>query len=76
MRNPSLGTLSANPNLTGRRRYGGGATFSPTMGQVDPAGYRDREMRNKSKVNAYKAWMKDRLQGKEASANVLRFGGK
>lgn len=72
--NPDLGTHSFNPFAAGRKQYGASASFSPTMGQVDRTGYIDRENRNKARINAMKAWMRDRQQGKNASSNVLRFG--
>lgn len=64
-----------NPFAAGRKQYGGGTTFAPTMGQVDPTGYRDREMRNTAKRNAYLRWMQDNQRGAAASANALRLQG-
>lgn len=74
-RDPNLGTYSYNPYAAGRKQYGGGTTFSPTMGQVDPAGYQDREMRNQAKRNAYLQWMKARGTGAYADPNAQRLTG-
>lgn len=69
-----LGNLSYNPYAVGRKQYGQGATFAPTMGQVDPTGYVDRDARVKAQRNALLAWMKDRNQGNYASPNAQRMG--
>lgn len=76
MRDKMLGTYGFNQFAAGRKRYGGGTTFSPTMGQVDREGYKDREMRNRAKVTAYQRWLKDKQAGKNASSNVLKLQGR
>lgn len=73
---PSLGTYSFNPLAAGRKRYSGGTTFAPTMGQVDKAGYADRENRNTIKRQAYLKWLQNRQQGNLGSSDALRLQGK
>ena len=58
----------------GAKRYNGGTTFSPTMGQVDRSGYQDREMRNNAKREAYLRWLQDQQRGAHGSVNSLRLG--
>lgn len=58
----------------GAKRYNGGTTFSPTMGQVDRSGYQDREMRNNAKREAYLRWLQDQQRGAHGSTNSLRLG--
>lgn len=74
MRDPSLGTYGMNPFAAGRKQYGGGTTYSPTMGQVDRSGYKDREMRNKAKRDAMLKYLQDRQSGSMASAAALKMG--
>lgn len=65
-----------NPYAVGKKRYRGGTTFSPTMGQVDKSGYQDREMRNNAKREAYLRWLRDQQRGALGSANSLRLMGR
>ena len=74
--NPALGTYSFNAFAAGRKKYRGGGTFSPTMGQVDRAGYVDRENRNDVKRNAYLRWLQAKQQGNFASSDSLRLEAK
>jgi hypothetical protein len=71
--NPALGTYSFNAFAAGRKKYRGGSTFAPTMGQVDRAGYMARESRNAAKLNAYQRWLKAKQQGNFASSDSLRL---
>lgn len=75
-RDPDLGTYSFNPYGAGRKQYGGGTTYSPTMGQVDPAGYADRSMRNIAKRNAYLAYLKQQNQGAYAAPAAQKLTGR
>lgn len=63
-----------NKFAVGQKRYNGGTTFSPTMGQVDRTGYKDREMRNNAKREAYLRWLQDNQRGASGSVNAQRLG--
>lgn len=76
MARDALGNYGFNPYAAGRKQYNGGSTFAPTMGQVDRAGYADREMRNNTKREAYLRWLKDSQSGATGSANSLRLQGR
>jgi hypothetical protein len=70
---PSLGTYSFNPLAAGRKQYGGGATYSPSMGAVDKSGYRAREQRNVVKRNAYTRWLQAKQSGDYNNPNAQRL---
>lgn len=63
-----------NKFAVGNKRYRGGTTFSPTMGQVDRTGYQDREMRNNAKREAYLRWLKEQQGRTQGVTNSLRLG--
>ena len=63
-----------NEFAVGKKRYRGGTTFSPNMGQVDRTGYRDREMRNNAKREAYLQWLKEQQGRAGGVTNTLRLG--
>lgn len=64
-----------NKFAVGKKRYRGGTTFSPTMGQVDRSGYQDREMRNNAKREAYLRWLREQQRG-QIGTNSLRLMGR
>lgn len=58
-RNKALGTLSFNPYAAGKKRYMAGASFAPTVGHVDKAGYIERDQKKKQK-SALTSWLAKR----------------
>ena len=67
-----LGTPEFNPFAAGARMYGGGR-YNPTMGKVDMTGYAERDRKRKVKLNALKARVKAKTEGRYASPDYMRF---
>lgn len=59
------------PYSVGNRIYGGGRPF-PTMGPVDPMGYRERDLQTSARRDAVLRKLKSLQAGKYASADALR----
>lgn len=59
------------PYAVGNRIYGGGRPF-PTMGPVDPLGYRERDLQTSARRDAILRKMKAYQSGDYASADALR----
>lgn len=59
------------PYSVGNRVYGGGMPM-PTMGPVDPSGYRQRDLQASARRDAILRRMKAQQSGKFASPDVLR----
>lgn len=59
------------PYSVGNRIYGGGRPF-PTMGPVDPMGYRERDLQTSARRDAVLRKLKAVQSGKFASADALR----
>lgn len=64
-------TSSYNPYAAGDKIYGGGRSF-PTMGPVDPLGYRERDATTKARRDAVLRRMQAQNAGEYASPDVLR----
>lgn len=60
-----------NPYAVGDKIYGAGRSF-PTMGPVDPTGYRERDAKSSARRDAILRRMKAQQSGKFASADALR----
>lgn len=60
-----------NPYAVGNRIYGGGRPF-PTIGPVDPMGYKERDLLTKSRRSAILRRMQANVKGNYASADALR----
>jgi hypothetical protein len=60
-----------NPYAAGNKIYGGGRSF-PTMGPVDPMGYRERDNKASARRNAVLRRLKANQSGKYASADAIR----
>lgn len=60
-----------NPYAVGNKIYGGGRSF-PTMGPVDPLGYRERDLQTKARRNAILRRLQAQNAGKYMSADYLR----
>lgn len=69
---PSIST-SLNPYAVGNKIYGGGRSF-PTMGPVDPTGYRERDLQTKSRRAALLRRMKAQQSEQFMSPDYLRWG--
>jgi len=59
------------PYAVGNRVYGGGRPM-PTMGPVDPLGYRERDLQASARRDAILRKMQSLQQGKFASADAQR----
>lgn len=59
------------PYAVGNRIYGGGRSF-PTMGPVDPMGYRERDLQASARRDAVLRKLKSMQSGNYASADALR----
>lgn len=59
------------PYSVGNRVYGGGSP-QPTLGPVDPSGYRERDLQTAARRDAILRRMKAQQSGKFASADALR----
>lgn len=64
-------TSEINPYSVGNKVYGGGRSF-PTMGPVDPMGYRERDAKASARRDAVLRRLKAQQAGKYASADALR----
>lgn len=60
-----------NPYSVGRKVYGGGRDF-PTMGRVDPLGYRQRDMEEQARRNAMLKKLQAGFLKDYGSANYLQ----
>lgn len=60
-----------NPYAAGGKIYGGGRSF-PTMGPVDPMGYKERDNKASARRNAILRRMQAKQSGKYGSADALR----
>jgi len=61
-----------NPYSAGEKRYGAGRDF-PTMGRVDPLGYRERDARTQARKNAVLRRMQKALTGQYMDPDVRRW---
>lgn len=59
------------PYAVGDKIYGGGRSF-PTMGPVDPLGYKERDLKASARRDAVLRRMQSLLSGNYASANANR----
>jgi hypothetical protein len=59
------------PYAVGNRIYGGGRPF-PTMGPVDPMGYKERDLQASARRDAVLRKLKAVQSGKFASPDALR----
>lgn len=68
-----VGPKSTNPNpyAVGDKIYGGGRSF-PTMGPVDPMGYKERDAQVKARRNAALRRMEAEQRGKFMSSAAMR----
>ena len=66
------GTPGFNPYAAGAKIYGG-SRYNPTMGPVDPAGYRERDRMRQVRRNAMQQMLKDRMQGGYGSSGAGRY---
>lgn len=64
-------TSGINPYASGDKIYGGGRSF-PTMGPVDPLGYRERDAKASARRNAILRRMQAKQSSKYGSADALR----
>lgn len=64
-------TANIIPYSVGNRVYGGGRAF-PTMGPVDPSGYRERDLVSRARRDAISKRLKARQAGNYASADAQR----
>jgi hypothetical protein len=62
------------PYLAGAKRYGAGRDM-PTVGPVDPLGYRDRDAKVKAAMNLIRKRMTQKKQGKEIPQYIDPFQG-
>jgi hypothetical protein len=60
-----------NPFAAGTKHYGGGRTM-PTMGRVNPLGYKQRDAQAQARRNAILSRIKANQQGNYASPNANR----
>jgi hypothetical protein len=60
-----------NPYSAGNKIYGGGRSF-PTMGKVDPLGYKERDLATKARRNALLRRLQAMQSGRYMSADYLR----
>jgi hypothetical protein len=60
-----------NPYAVGNKIYGGGRSF-PTMGAVDPMGYRERDSKAAARRDAMLRRMQSLLTGKFGSPDANR----
>lgn len=59
-----------NRYTTGNKVYGGGRSM-PTVGRVDPLGYKTRDLKTKAKRNALLRRMKAKQAGRYMSSDWL-----
>jgi hypothetical protein len=64
-------TANIAPYSVGNRVYGGNRSF-PTMGPVDPTGYRERDLVTRARRNAILKRLKAQQAGNYASADAQR----
>lgn len=67
----SKGKSGINPYAAGDKIYGAGRSF-PTMGPVDPMGYKERDAKASARRNAILRRLQAKQSGKYASADALR----
>lgn len=65
-----IGGGGFNPFSAGAKRYGG--LSSPTMGPVDPLGYKERDLRTQARRNAILRRLKAQQSSNYMSSNNLR----
>jgi len=70
---PSI-TNSFNPYAVGNKIYGGGRSF-PTVGPVDPMGYRERDLQTQARRSALLRRMRAQQTNNYMSPDYLRWGG-
>jgi len=66
-----LGTPEFNPLAAGARMYGGGR-MNPTSGPVEKAGYKERDLKRRAKLNALRAKTKAMSTKNYASPDFMR----
>ena len=66
------GTPGFNPYAAGAKIYGG-SRYNPTMGPVDPAGYKERDRMRQVRRNALSAKLKATSKGAYGNSNVGRY---
>lgn len=64
-------TSGINPYAVGNKIYGGGRSF-PTMGPVDPMGYRERDAKASARRSAVLRRMQAQQSGNYGSADAMR----
>jgi hypothetical protein len=64
-------TANIVPYAVGNRIYGGGRPF-PTIGPVDPLGYKERDLQTSARRDAALRKLKALQSGKFAGADALR----
>lgn len=68
----NYGTPGFNPYAAGAKIYGG-SRYNPTMGPVDPTGYKERDRARQVRRNALHAKLKATSKGAYGNSNVGRF---
>lgn len=66
------GTPGFNPYAAGAKIYGG-SRYNPTMGPVDPTGYKERDRMRQVRRNATQQMLRDRMRGAYGNPGAGRF---